>query len=79
MGGFMPEDKNDQRENQSLLRVFTSVFASMFGVQSNRNREEDFARGSAAAYITVGVVATLLFILAVWGVVKLVMSIANPS
>lgn len=75
----MPEGSNDPRKKQSLVRVFSSVFASMFGVQSNSKREEDFARGSAATYITVGLIATLLFILAVWGVVKLVMSVANPS
>ena len=74
----MPDNQNGQRKNQSLVRVFTSVFASMFGVQSGRKHEEDFARGSAAAYIAVGLIATLLFILAVWGVVKLVMSLGNP-
>jgi len=64
---------------QSLFSVFRSVSASMFGVQSSEKHAEDFARGSAKAYIAVGLVVTILFVLAVWGVVKLVVSVAQPG
>lgn len=74
----MPEDPSSGRR-QSLGSVVGSVFASMFGVQSSKKHEEDFAKGSARAYIAVGLVATLVFILLVWGVVKLVVSLAVPS
>ncbi|HHO69392.1 MAG TPA: DUF2970 domain-containing protein [Gammaproteobacteria bacterium] len=59
---------------QSLGSVFRSVSASMFGVQSSRKHEEDFAHGSAWTYIVVGLIATIGFILGVWGLVKLALS-----
>jgi hypothetical protein len=67
------------RGGQSLVRVAGSVLASMFGVQSSRKHEEDFGHGKASTYIAVGLIATLLFVLAVWGVVQLVVRVAQPS
>ncbi|MBS1212101.1 MAG: hypothetical protein H6R26_717 [Proteobacteria bacterium] len=61
-----------------LLQVVGSVLAAAFGVQSNRNRERDFAGGSPAAFIVVGVIGTVLFVLALYGVVKLVLGSAAP-
>lgn len=75
----MPEEQKPGPRRQSLASVIGSVFASMFGVQSSKKHQEDFAKGSAGAYIVVGLIATVLFILTVWGVVKLVVSVATPS
>ena len=72
------QDKTSPRR-QSLFSVFRSVSASMFGVQSSKKHEEDFAEGNMKAYIVVGLVATILFILAIWGLVKLVLSVALPE
>ena len=72
-------DKASSQGRQSLGSVFRSVSASMFGVQSSKKHEEDFVRGDATTYIVVGLVATLVFILAVWGVVQLVVHITQPS
>jgi hypothetical protein len=66
----------DQDKGPTLARVLASVLASMFGVQSNKQREQDFTHGKAGTYIAVGIVATLVFILAIWGVVQLVVRIA---
>jgi hypothetical protein len=73
------QEKAPTRRGQSLGSVFRSVTASMFGVQSSKQHEEDFKEGSATAYIVVGLVATILFVLAVWGVVQLVVRVAQPS
>ena len=73
------QEKVPKRRGQSLGSVFRSVTASMFGVQSSKQHEEDFKEGSAATYIVVGLVATILFVLAVWGVVQLVVRVAQPS
>ena len=67
------------RRRQSLLSVFASVFASMFGVQSSKKHKEDFGHGKASTYIAVGLIATVLFVLAVWGVVQLVVRVAQPT
>jgi len=74
-----PDDKVSPQGRQSLASVFRSVSASMFGVQSSSKHEEDFVKGDATTYIVVGLVATLLFVLAVWGVVQLVVRVAQPS
>ena len=49
----------------------------MFGAQSSRRREADFTRGKPIHYILVGMLVTLVFILTVWGVVKLVVGLAG--
>jgi hypothetical protein len=75
----MSQQKQPPPRRQSLGSVIRSVSASMFGVQSSRKHAEDFAQGNAKAYIIVGLIATIVFVLAVWGVVKLVVSVATPS
>ena len=66
-----------EKENKlSLFQIFGSVISSFFGVQKNATRERDFQRGRARDFILVGAVLTAGFILALWGVVQLVMSVA---
>jgi len=43
-------------------------------VQSSANRERDFTGGSAKTYIVAGIVFTVIFILAIVGVVRLVLA-----
>jgi hypothetical protein len=73
----MGSGKDDQLGAPSLLQVLGSVLASMFGVQSNRRREQDFVHGKPSQYIVIGLLVTLVFILLVWGVVNLVMGLAG--
>jgi hypothetical protein len=61
----------------SFLSVLGSVLAGMFGVQSNRKREQDFTHGKPSQYIIIGLLATAVFMLAIWGVVSLVMKLAG--
>lgn len=74
-------DSDDTKKMQppSLMGVLGSVLASMFGVQSNRKREHDFTHGKPSQYILVGLLVTVVFILTVWGVVKLVLKFAAPE
>jgi hypothetical protein len=76
-GIIMDPDKDNQVNTPSLLEVLGSVLASMFGVQSNRRREQDFVHGKPSQYIVIGLLVTLVFILTVWGVVSLVMKLAG--
>ncbi len=55
-----------------LLQAIKSVGAAMLGVQSNENRIKDFKQGSLPAFIIVGIIATLLFVLAVASIASLV-------
>ena len=73
----MASGNQDQGNTPSLLDVLGSVLASMFGVQSNRRREQDFLHGKPSQYVVIGLLVTLVFILIVWGVVNLVMKLAG--
>ena len=73
----MNQEKKDAARAPSFLDVLGSVLASMFGVQSNRKREEDFAHGKPSQYIVIGLIMTAVFILTIWGVVGLVMKLAG--
>ena len=73
----MNPENEDQRQVPSFLGVLGSVLASMFGVQSSRRHEADFTRGKPIHYILVGLLVTVVFILTVWGVVKLVVGLAG--
>ncbi len=73
------EESRTSKRGQSLGAVFQSVAASMFGVQSSKKHKEDFAKGSIGSYMMVGAIMTVVFVLSVWGIVKLVMSIAIPE
>jgi len=73
----METQNRQNRKEPSLLNVLGSVLASMFGVQSNRTREQDFTHGKPSQYIIIGLLVTVVFVLTIWGVVKLVMKLAG--
>lgn len=45
-----------------MLGVIKSVLASMLGVQTQQNYENDFAEKSAMPYIITGIVMVVLFV-----------------
>lgn len=53
------------------IRVIKSVLSAMIGVQKKKNLQEDFSKSNATPFIVAGIIMTLLFILAIWGVVQL--------
>ena len=71
--------QDDEPRKLGILQILASVVASFFGVQSNARRERDFSQGRPRDFIVVGLLLTLVFILVVWGVVSLVMSLAMPQ
>ncbi len=66
-----------ETEKSTFWQVIISVLAAFFGVQSDKNRERDFKHGKPIHFIIAGLLLTLLFILVVWGVVKLVLNAAG--
>lgn len=73
----MPDRKDDRLKRMSLLQVMQSVLAALFGVQSQRNRERDFAHGSGRVFVAAGLIGTIVFVLLVVLVVKLVLRAAT--
>ena len=59
------------------LHVISSVFAAGLGVQSSKNRERDFKQGNFKVFVITGIIFTLLFIGAVFGVVQMVLKSAG--
>lgn len=61
-------------DKASLWQTIRSVLAAFMGVQSEENRQKDFSSGSYTRFVVVGLIATLCFVLLMWGVVKLILS-----
>ena len=66
----------DEKEPDSLTvwQLVASALAAGFGVQSSRNRNRDFAKGKPGQFIAVGVILTLVFVIAIVILVNMVLS-----
>ncbi len=58
----------------ALKQVIKAVLGAFVGVQSEQQRQQDFASSSPLPYIVVGLVVTLLFVAVLLLVVKLVLA-----
>jgi len=54
-----------------------SVLSAAIGVQSGKNRSRDFSRGKPSHFIILGALFTVVFVLAIFGIVKLVLHLAG--
>ena len=54
--------------------AFKSVMAAFVGVQKADNLRADFSKKTAMPFIVVGIVMTILFVIAVIGIAKLAIS-----
>lgn len=64
-------DPQDQRP--SIGRVCKSVAAAFFGVQSGEKHHHDANQGKLHHYVIAGLIATVIFVLALIGVVQLIL------
>lgn len=58
----------------TFLQMLSSTLAAALGVQSEANRERDFARGKASHFILMGIGFTAVFVVIMVLLVKLVIS-----
>lgn len=58
----------------SLRQIIKAVFGAMIGVQSEQQRQQDFASGSPLPFIIAGVVFTLFFVLSLLLIVNWVLA-----
>ncbi len=56
----------------SFFRVLQSVFAALFGIQSKKNMEADFAQGKLVYYLIMAIVIFVLLLLSLSFIVTLV-------
>ena len=66
--------ESDDNERYGVFDVLQSVFAATLGVQSAKNRERDFKKGSAKVFFAAGLIFTILFIAGVVTVVQVVIA-----
>ncbi|WP_342242912.1 DUF2970 domain-containing protein [Pseudomonas sp. OTU5201] len=70
------DDKNHDQP-LSFREMLQSVLAAAFGVQSGKNRTRDFSRGKPSHFIILGVLFTVVFVLVLYGLVRLVLHFAG--
>ena len=56
----------------SISEVVKSVLSAAIGVQSDKNRQKDFSKGSLPVYLIVGFIFTIVFVSAIIAVVRMV-------
>ena len=71
----MDEEQNDKP--LTLKEMLQSVLAAALGVQSGKNRSRDFSLGKPSHFIILGVLFTGVFVLTIYGVVRLVLHVAG--
>lgn len=69
--------EDERKANTSLFQVIGSVLMAGLGVQSSKNKERDFKQGNFKSFIIVGIVFTVLFVVAVATVVSTVLDSAG--
>tara|TARA_R110002073_G_scaffold306826_3_gene476206 strand:+ start:191 stop:406 length:216 start_codon:yes stop_codon:yes gene_type:complete len=57
-----------------LKAIIQSTLAAAFGVQSSKNREQDFQHGNIWVYIFSGILFTVIFIFSVLFLVRLALA-----
>jgi hypothetical protein len=67
-------NENKKNGKRKLISFALSILAAGVGIQSDKNREHDFANGSPLAFVVGGIIFTLLFIVSVATIVGLVLS-----
>lgn len=73
----MSTDNHREESKPSRWQIVKSALLAGFGVQSEKNRERDFKKGSAKTFIVVGLLLTATFVLSIIGLVKLVTHLAG--
>lgn len=70
---------SDEQNEKPLgfIQILQSVLAAAFGVQSGKNRQRDFSRGKPLHFVAIGLLATALFVLLLYGTVQLVIYFAT--
>lgn len=71
----MDVEQNDKP--LSFREMLQSVLAAALGVQSAKNRSRDFSRGKPSHFIVLGVLFTGVFVLTIYGVVRVVLHFAG--
>lgn len=73
------DDEPPTLQKPTLLQVFGSVVSAIFGVQSNKNRERDFAKGDPKQFAIVYITIVVAIVLTMITVVQIVLRSTGGS
>lgn len=71
-GQQAPEERHTDKK-LSFWQTMGSVIAASFGVQSQKNKERDFEKGSISGFIAAALIFTFVFVVTLVVVVRLVL------
>jgi len=66
-------DQSEDSQQLSFLQTIVSVMQASFGVQSSKNKQRDFEKGSIKGFVAAALIFTVLFVLTLVIVVSLVL------
>ena len=69
--------ETDIHKGTGFLNVIKSTLAAACGVQTKANRDRDFTHGKPSTFIIAGIVFVIVFVLGMYGIVQMVMSLAS--
>ena len=68
-----PENHSQEKEKPTVKELIGSTLAAGIGVQSDKNRERDFKKGSFKTFLVCGIIFTVLFVFGLIAIVKMVL------
>ena len=69
----------DSASSIGLFQTVLSIFAAVFGVQSEEKHKRDFEKGDATNFILGGIIFVILFIVTIYFIVGMVLEQAGVS
>ena len=70
---------SDEAPKTSPLTALGSVFRAWFGVQSDANRQRDFATSDPKPFIIAGIIFTVVMVVGVIVLVNIALSATTPT
>jgi len=67
-------NNEEQKKAPGLGQIVLSVLAAAIGVQTNKNREQDFQSKSIVPYIVAGIIFTVLFLFSLIFIVSMILN-----
>ena len=71
------DDKKKEKGSGGILGTLQTILGAVFGIQSDKKRQEDFAKADPGKLIALGIVTVIVIVVAMIIVVNVVLSSAG--
>jgi len=72
-----PKPADNNREKPGVLGTLQTILGAVFGVQSDKKRQEDFAKADPGKLIALGIITVIVIMVGMAITVKMVLSSAG--